>query len=91
MPLHILAGFDGQTLRPLSRADVYRRATRRAQITAEMSRVAKASVRAKPAAESRLASAVREFRSACVELVIACALAAPVACGYVFYLAEKLT
>jgi hypothetical protein len=43
-----LAGFDPDTLRPLSKREVYARAARRAKIEADMARVAKASERSLP-------------------------------------------
>jgi hypothetical protein len=78
-----LAAICPDTLRPLSKCEVYARAARRAKIEADMARVAKASERALPEDERRQAIDLRELGTASLECVVACACAAPVAAAYV--------
>ena len=83
MKLIPLAGFDPDTLRPLSKREVYARAARRAKIEAEVRRVAKASERSLPADERRQVINLSELGRASLECVVACACAAPVAVAIV--------
>jgi hypothetical protein len=85
MKLITLAAICPDTLRPMSKREVYARAARRAAIAAEMARVAKASESALPSDERRSVLDVREGVAAMAECAIACAIAAPVACAIVFY------
>ena len=82
-----LAGFDPDTLRPLSKREVYARAARRAKIEADMRAVAKASERNLPPDERRQVIDLAELRRASTECVVACLCAAPLACGWVLHLA----
>lgn len=87
MKLHILAAICPETLKPLNKAEVYRRAARREQIRAEQERIAKASETGLPIEHRRQAIDLRELRTACTEMATACILAAPVAVAYVFWMA----
>jgi hypothetical protein len=78
-----LAAICPDTLRPLSKREVYARAARRAKIEADMARVAKASERDLPADERRQVIDLRELGRASLECVVACACAAPVAVTYI--------
>jgi hypothetical protein len=78
-----LASICPETLRPLSKREIYARAARRAQIDAEMRRVAKASERELPAEDRRQIIDLAELRRASLECAVACACAAPVAVAYV--------
>jgi hypothetical protein len=79
-----LAAICPDTLRPLSKREVYARAARRAKIEADMARVAKASEDDLPPDEQRQVIDLRELGAASLECAVACACAAPVACGIVF-------
>ena len=79
MKLHTLAGFDRNTLRPLSPAQV----ARRAHIAAEMQFVAKASESALPSDEQRQVIDLHEMRRCISEMAMACIIAAPISCAYV--------
>ncbi len=95
MRLTHLAGFDPDTLMPLSPNQI----ARREQIAAEMARVAKESESHLPADERRGAfvpgddqielrpvrAAIAEGASALCEMGIACAIATPVSVGLVLY------
>jgi hypothetical protein len=63
-----------------------RREIRRRQIEDEMARTAKASEVALPADERRQIIDLRELRAACIEVVMACLIVAPIAFGYVICL-----
>lgn len=82
MRLIALVGFD-ENLRPMSKADLYRRAARRAAIERMMARAAKASEQHLPEDERRQVIDLRELGRASLECVVACAAAAPVAVAYV--------
>ena len=63
MKLKTLGGFDPDTLRPLSTAEIYRQTARRAAIDAEMQAVAKASERTLPIDEQRQIIDLSELRA----------------------------
>ncbi len=83
MKLKTLGGFDPDTLRPLSMAEIYRQAARRAAIDAEMQAVAKASESTLPIDEQRQVIDLSELRQCISEMALACIIAAPIACAYV--------
>ncbi len=78
--LRTLGGFD-DNLRPLSMAEVYRRAARRAAILQGMDATAKASEQTLPADERRQIIDMAELRTCLCEMVVACVIATPVACA----------
>ena len=80
-----LAAFD-ERLRPMSKADIYRRAARRAHIDAMMQRVAKHSERALPPDERRQVIDLAELGRASLECAVACVCAVPFAALWMFYL-----
>jgi hypothetical protein len=83
---HVLAAICPDTLRPLNKSEIYRRAARREQIRTEQERIAKTSERGLPIEQQRQVIDLRELGTTCVEMSIACALAAPAALGYVLWL-----
>jgi hypothetical protein len=83
MRLIPLAGFDADTLMPLSPSQL----ARREQIAAEMARVAKASEVNEPPEMRRQVIDLRELGAACTECAVACLVAAPVSCAMVVWLA----
>ena len=83
MKLKTLGGFDPDTLRPLSMAEIYRQAARRAAIEAEMQAMAKASESTLPCDERRQIIDLVELRQCATEMALACIIAAPIACTYV--------
>lgn len=85
MKLHTLAAICADTLRPLSPSDLRKRDARRAQIKAEMARVAKSSEACLPPDQQRQVIDLRELRRAATECAVACAVATPVAVGVVFW------
>jgi hypothetical protein len=83
--LHVLAAICPDTLRPLTKAEVYRRAARQEQIRAEQARVAKASEAGEPPEMRRQVIDLRELRVATTEMAMACLCAAPFAFGLVVW------
>ena len=83
MRLIPLAAICPDTLRPLSKREVYARAARRARIAELMRRTAKASEANLPEDERRQVIDLRELGRASLEVAVACACAAPVAVGIV--------
>ena len=81
---HVLADICPDTLRPLNKAEVYRRAARRAAIANEQARVAKRGEAYLPPDEQRQVIDLHELSAACIEVGTACAVAAPVALVAVF-------
>jgi hypothetical protein len=81
---HVLAAICPDTLRPLSKAEVYRRAARREQIRREQERVSKLSESDVPPEQRRQVIDLHELYSASKECAVACLLAAPVACTLVY-------
>ena len=79
MKLHTLAGFDRNTLLPLSPAQL----ARRDRIAAEMQAVAKASESTLPIDEQRQVVDLSELRQCMSEMAMACIIATPIACTYV--------
>lgn len=67
---------------PQTYKQALRREIRRRQIEDEMARAAEAAALA-AASPARPLLDLRELRAACVEVALACLIAAPVACGYV--------
>lgn len=76
---HVLAMICPDTLRPLSKADIYRRAARRAEIEAHRARVAKRGEAYLPPDEQRQVIDLSELRAVAVE------------CAYVFPFAALAT
>ncbi len=85
MKLHVLAAICPDTLRQLSKADIYRRAARQDQIRAEQARIAKASEATAPPEQRRQVIDLQELKAATTEMVVAAAIAAPFAFGIVLY------
>lgn len=71
----VLAAICPDTLRPLDKAEVYRRAARRAAIAAEQQRVAKSSEAYLPPEQQRQVIDLTELRAVIVE----CAMVLPFA------------